>query len=315
MRKVLLQAFGDADQLSLDDTAEAPRPGPGQVLMSVHSAGINPIDWKTREGLGFVAQAIRHRLPWTPGFDAAGIVEAVGPDVTQWQPGDAVVGMIGFPADGGAYAEKALAREEALCRAPEGLALTELGAVPLAALTAWQGLFNHLGLHPDQKILIQAGAGGVGHFAVQFARLHGAHVIATASGENGDFLKELGADEVINYHSEDVHDVCYGLDAVLDLVGGEAGEAALNCLGEHGRMATVPTVTAAAIEQAARRRNRVATGYVVRPDTEQLDEILALMARGEVQCHIAAAYPLKDAAAAQRRQALGHVRGKLVLQP
>lgn len=315
MRKIQIQAFGDADQLTLEEASPDPRPGPGQVLLAVHSAGINPIDWKTRQGLGFVAQAIRERLPWTPGFDAAGIVEAVGPEVSEWQPGDAVVGMIGFPADGGAYAEKALARADALCRAPEGLPLTELGAVPLAALTAWQGLFNHLGLHPDQKILIQAGAGGVGHFAVQFARLHGAHVIATASGENGDFLKELGADEVIDYQREDVHDACYGLDAVLDLVGGEAGEAALNCLGEHGRMATVPTVTAGAIEKAARERGLVATGYVVRPDTEQLEEILALMARGEVHCHIAAAYPLKDAAAAQRRQQEGHVRGKLVLQP
>ncbi|TVP58136.1 MAG: NADP-dependent oxidoreductase [Halomonadaceae bacterium] len=314
MRKVILKAFGDADELTVTTVAD-PEPGPGEVRLVVHSAGINPIDWKTREGLGFVAQLIKDRLPWTPGFDAAGIVEAVGPGVSSWAPGDGVVGMIGFPAEAGAYAEKVLARADALCRAPEGLSLKELGGVPLAALTAWQGLFNHLGLHPDQKVLIQAGAGGVGHFAVQFAKLHGAHVIATASGENEDFLKELGADEVIDYQREDVHDACYGLDAILDLVGGDAGVAALNCLGEHGRMATVPTVTASRIEQAAKAMGRQATGYVVNPDVDQLDEILALMARGEVHCHIAAAYPLKDAPAAQRRQAEGHVRGKLILQP
>jgi len=314
MRKVILPAFGDASVLEVV-SAPDPDPGPGEVLIAVSSAGVNPIDWKTREGLGFVASQIKDRLPWTPGFDVAGLVVAVGEGVTLWQRGDPVVGMIGFPSAGGGYADRVLAPADALCRAPDDLPMKELGAVPLAALTAWQGLFNHLGLHPDQKVLILAGAGGVGHFAVQFAKQHGAHVIATASGENSEFLQELGADEVIDYQTDDIHDACYGLDAVLDLVGGEDGEAAINCLGENGRMATVPTVTADQIVTAAKMRGFAATGYVVQPDTEQLDEILALMARGEVRCHVAAAYPLKDAGAAHRRQEQGHVRGKLVLQP
>ena len=314
MHKIAIASFGGPDVLHLQEAPD-PEPGPGEVRLRVASAGINPIDWKTRDGKGFVAQAIADRLPWTPGFDVAGVVETVGEDVSRWQPGDAVVGMIGFPRAGGAYADKALAGADQLCAAPEGLALNELGGVPLAALTAWQGLFEHLALEPDQKLLVMAGAGGVGHFAVQFAHQHGAYVIATASAENADFLRELGADEVIDYQTEDVHDLCYGLDGVLDLVGGKPGRSALNLLHEHGKLVTVPTVTAQDITDEARKRGLSSAGYVVNPDTEQLDEILALMVRGEVRCHISAAYPLKDAPAAHRRQQEGHVRGKLILQP
>jgi len=314
MRQVVITRFGDPGVLELVE-APVPEPAEGEVLVSVHSAGINPIDFKTRSGQGFVASVIRDRLPWVPGFEVAGIVEATGPDVSSWQVGDAVVGMMGFPRAGGGYAEKAIVSAQELCRVPDSLPLDEAGGIPLAALTAWQGLFIHLALKPDQKVLVLGGAGGVGHFAVQFAAQHGAHVMATGSGANEDFLHQIGADDVINYETEDVHDVCYGLDAVLDLVGGEVGKAALNTLGDHGKLVTVPTVTADVIRQSAEEQGFQASGYVVEPDTEQLDEILALLGRGEVNLHISAAYPLGDAAAAHRRQADGHVRGKLVLQP
>lgn len=314
MRRVIIPEFGDAGVLKLED-GEEPVPGHGEVRVSVASAGVNPIDFKTRQGLGFVANAIRDQLPWTPGFEVAGTVDALGHGVERWQVGDAVVGMIGFPRAGGGYADKALASADTLCTAPEELPLEELGGVPLAALTAWQGLFTHLALQPGQKVLVLGGAGGVGHFAVQFASQHGAHVIATGSGANEDFLHQIGANDVINYEAEDVHDVCYGLDAVLDLVGGEAGKAALSTLSEQGKLMTVPTVTAESIINDAKNRGLQAGGYVVEPDTEQLEEILALLARGDTNLHISAAYPLGDAAAAHRRQEGGHVRGKLILQP
>jgi len=314
MRQVVITEFGEPSVLDVVE-ASAPQPAEGEVLVAVHSAGVNPIDYKTRSGQGFVASVIRDRLPWVPGFEVAGTIEALGDGVNGWQVGDPVVGMIGFPRAGGGYAEKALVRDEELCRVPDGLPLDEVGGVPLAALTAWQGLFIHLALQPDQKVLILGGAGGVGHFAVQFAAQHGAHVMTSGSGANEDFLHQLGADDVINYEVEDVHDVCYGLDAVLDLVGGEAGKAALSTLGEHGKLVTAPTVTADAIREAAGERGLQAAGYVVEPDTEQLDEILALLGRGDVNLHISAAYPLADAPAAHRRQEEGHVRGKLILQP
>ena len=314
MRQVVITEFGDPSVLQVVD-APTPEPGEGEVLVRVHSAGVNPIDYKTRSGQGFVASVIRDHLPWVPGFEVAGTIEALGTGVNGWQVGDAVVGMIGFPRAGGGYAEKALVRAGELCSVPDGLDLDQVGGVPLAALTAWQGLFTHLALQPDQKVLILGGAGGVGHFAVQFAAQHGAHVMTTGSGANEDFLHQLGADDVINYEAEDVHDVCYGLDAVLDLVGGEAGTAALSTLGDHGKLVTVPTVTTDAIRKAASDRGLQAAGYVVEPDTEQLDEILALLGRGDVNLHVSAAYPLADAPAAHRRQEEGHVRGKLILQP
>ncbi len=314
MRRVIVPEFGEADVLDLVEAPE-PEPAADEVRIRVHSAGVNPIDYKTRQGLGFVAQAIREKLPWTPGFEVAGVVDAVGEHVARWSVGDAVVGMIGFPRVGGGYADKALAVASDLCSVPDELDLDEIGGAPLAALTAWQGLFNHLALQPDQKVLILGGAGGVGHFAVQFASQHGAHVIATGSGANEDFLHQIGADDVINYEEDDVHDCCYGLDAVLDLVGGDTGIKALGSLGEHGKLVTVPTVTAEKIMEAARAEGLQATGYVVEPDTEQLEEILALINRGDVRLHVSAAYPLGDAAAAHRRQESGHVRGKLILQP
>lgn len=314
MRHVVINEFGDPGVLELVD-APTPEPGDGEVLVTVRSAGINPIDYKTRSGQGFVAHAIRDHLPWVPGFEVAGTIESLGRGINSWQVGDAVIGMIGFPRAGGGYAEKALVQAAALCSVPDALVLDEVGGVPLAALTAWQGLFSHLALQPDQKVLILGGAGGVGHFAVQFAAQHGAHVMATGSGANEDFLRQLGADDVINYQSEDVHDVCYGLDAVLDLVGGEVGKAALSTLGDHGKLVTAPTVTAEVIRRAAEERGFQASGYVVEPDTEQLEEILALLGRDEVNLHVSAAYPLGDAPAAHRRQQEGHVRGKLILQP
>lgn len=314
MRQIIIPQFGDASVLEPRDAA-LPEPGEGEVRVRVASAGVNPIDFKTRSGLGFVANAIRDHLPWVPGFEVAGIIEAVGSGVERWRKGDPVVGMTGFPRAGGGYAEQTLVRADELCRAPDSLALEDIGAVPLAALTAWQGLFVHLGLQPGQKLLILGGAGGVGHFAVQFAAQHGAHVVATGSGANEAFLHQLGADDVINYEREDVHDVCYGLDAVLDLVGGEPGKAALSTLGDHGKLVTVPTVTAQAIKDLAVDKGMQASNYVVEPDTEQLEEILALLNRGDAELYIAAAFPLGDAAAAHRRQEAGHVRGKLVLQP
>lgn len=314
MRQVVITQFGDPDVLQLVE-APTPEPSEGEVMISVQSAGVNPIDYKTRAGQGFVAGAICDSLPWVPGFDVAGTIETLGPGVHNWRIGDPVVGMVGFPRTGGGYAEKAVVSGKDLCRAPDSLPLEEAGGVPLAALTAWQGLFIHLALQPDQKVLILGGAGGVGHFAIQFAAQHGAHVVATGSGANEDFLHKIGAHEVINYEAEDVHDVCYGLDAVLDLVGGEVGKAALSTLSDHGKLVTVPTVTAEMIRQAGEQRGFQVSGYVVEPDTDQLEEILALLGRDEVRLHVSAAYPLADAPAAQRRQEEGHVRGKLILQP
>lgn len=312
MRHVVYDRFGERDVLQVVESP-VPEPAEGQVLVRVHGAGLNPIDWKTRKGLGFAARQIENTLPWTPGYDVAGEVTAVGGGVTTLAPGDRVMGMVGFPAAGGGYAEYALAAADELAIVPEELDLVAAGGVPLAALTAWQGLFEMGKLESGQKILIHAGAGGVGHFAVQFALERGAHVIATASARNRDFLAELGVHEVIDYHTTDFADECYGLDMVLDLMGGDVGKRSLHTLSEGGVLVTIPTVTADEIISAAEEMGLRAHGMTVRPDVFHLEEIAELIEDGDVRVHIDGRFALGQVRDAHEALEGGHVRGKLVL--
>jgi len=312
MQRVVYGEFGEREVLQVAE-APVPAPGKGEVTIRVHGAGLNPIDWKTRKGLGFAARQIENRMPWTPGYDVAGEVVQVATDVATLAPGDRVMGMIGFPAGGGACAGYAVARADELAIVPEDLDLVTAGAVPLAALTAWQALFEMARLESGQKILIHAGAGGVGHFAVQFALERGAHVVATASPDNRDFLAELGVHEVIDYHTTDVAEECYGLDIVLDLVGGETGRRSLHCLSESGVLVTIPTVTADEIVSAAEVLGLRAHGMTVRPDVFHLEEIAELIEDGDVRVHIEQVFPLAQVQAAHALLEGGHVRGKLVL--
>lgn len=312
MRHVVYDRFGERDVLRVTESP-IPQPGEGEVLVRVHGAGLNPIDWKTRKGMGFVATQIENSLPWTPGYDAAGEVVDVGEGVTTLVPGDRVMGMIGFPVTGGAYAEYAIADAEDLAIVPEELDLIAAAGVPLAALTAWQALFEVAELESGQKILIHAGAGGVGHFAVQFALERGAHVIVTASSRNRDFLAELGVHEVIDYHTTDFTEECYGLDVVLDLVGGETGKRSLQTLSDSGVLVTIPTVTADDVVSAAEAMGVRAHGMRSRPDAFHLDEIAELIEDGDVKVHVDQVFSLDQVQAAHELLEGGHVRGKLVL--
>ncbi|MFC4260728.1 NADP-dependent oxidoreductase [Marinobacter lacisalsi] len=312
MKHLVYHQFGEPDVLAVEE-APVPVPGPEAVLVRVVAAGLNPIDWKTRRGLGFAARQIENRLPWTPGYDMAGEVVAVGDKVATLVSGDRVMGMIGFPADGGACAEYLVAPSAELAIVPEELELLSAAGLPLAGLTAWQALFDVGELEPGQKVLIHAGAGGVGHLAVQFALVRGAHVIATASADNRDFLAGLGVHEVIDYHQLDFADECYGLDLVIDLIGGDTGLRSLHTLSEHGVLVTIPTVTADEIVSEAERMGLKAHGMTVRPDVFQLEEILELIEDGDVKVHVDGVFPLADAAAAHHLLEGGHVRGKLVL--
>jgi NADPH2:quinone reductase len=312
MRRVAYDRFGEADVLRVEP-ADIAEPGADEVRVRVAGAGLNPIDWKTRKGLGFAARQIENDLPWTPGYDVAGEVVAVGDAVTTLAPGDRVMGMIGFPAGGGGYAECVIVPAVDLAMVPEELDLVSAGALPLAALTAWQALFEVAGLEAGQKVLVHAGAGGVGHFAVQFALERGAHVIATASDSNRDFLAGLGVHEVIDYHTTRVEDECYGLDVVLDLIGGEVGKRSLQTLSEHGVLVTIPTVTADEIITQAESMGLRAHGMTVRPDVFHLEEIAELIEDGDVRIHIDKTFSLDQVQQAHLTLEGGHVRGKLVL--
>jgi NADPH2:quinone reductase len=312
MRRVAYDRFGEVDVLRVEQ-ADIAEPGADEVRVRVAGAGLNPIDWKTRKGLGFAARQIENDLPWTPGYDVAGEVVAVGDAVTTLAPGDRVMGMIGFPAGGGGYAECVIVPAVDLAMVPEELDLVSAGALPLAALTAWQALFEVAGLEAGQKVLVHAGAGGVGHFAVQFALERGAHVIATASDSNRDFLAGLGVHEVIDYHTTRVEDECYGLDVVLDLIGGEVGKRSLQTLSEHGVLVTIPTVTADEIITQAESMGLRAHGMTVRPDVFHLEEIAELIEDGDVRIHIDKTFSLDQVQQAHLTLEGGHVRGKLVL--
>ncbi|MGU5716816.1 NADP-dependent oxidoreductase [Aeromonas taiwanensis] len=315
MTQLQITAFGDPSVLRLNSSLDKV-PAEGEVRVRICFAGVNPIDAKTRAGLGWAAAQNKDNLPWTPGYDVSGLVEKVGPGVTVLAEGDRVCGMVGFPLSAGGYGESVVVREEELVKL-EGVSLRQGAALPLAGLTAWQGLFEHGGLKAGQKVLILAGAGGVGHLAVQFASAYGAEVLVTASRDNHSFLHGLGASQMMDYHDADwpAQVVAEGpVDLVLDLVGGESGKAALACVRSGGRLVTVPTITAQQIKDAGAGLGVEVLGMLVHPDQKQLTQMLMLLRQGEVQITVSSEFPLAEGALAHHAIEDGHVRGKLLLR-
>lgn len=316
MTQLQITAFGDPSVLKLNPSLDKV-PAEGEVRVRICFAGVNPIDAKTRAGLGWAAAQNKEKLPWTPGYDISGVVEKVGPNVTTLVEGDAVCGMVGFPLSAGGYGESVVAREDELVKL-DGVSLKQGAALPLAGLTAWQGLFEHGGLKGGQRVLILAGAGGVGHLAVQFAAAYGAQVVVTAGPDNHSFLHGLGASQMVDYHDADWPALVVAaggpVDLVLDLVGGESGKAALACVKPGGRLVTVPTITAQQIKEAGAEAGIEVLGMLVHPDSKQLPQVLMLLRQGDVHITISGEYPLGEGALAHQAIEGGHVRGKLLLR-
>jgi NADPH:quinone reductase-like Zn-dependent oxidoreductase len=315
MRAMAITEFGGADRLQPTDLPD-PLVGPDSVLIRVRAAGINPVDYKIRQGN--LAERIPHVFPVVPGWDAAGVVEQVGPAVTAFAPGDEVYAYCrkDFVRDG-TYAELVSVRDEAVAPKPSRLSFEEAGGVPLAGLTALQLLRGGLGIRSGERVLIHAGAGGVGSFAVQIARHDGAHVIATASAANHDYLREIGADEVIDYTSEDFVDVLRerhpdGIDAVFDTIGGEVQQRSAEVLATgRGRLGSIIMPPD---EDALRARGLRGHYVFVRPDASGLRVLGAMADSGALRVHLADVAPLEEAARAQETLEGGHVRGKIVLR-
>ncbi|MFQ1892861.1 NADP-dependent oxidoreductase [Aeromonas veronii] len=316
MTQLQITAFGDPSVLKLNPSLDKV-PADGEVRVRICFAGVNPIDAKTRAGLGWAAAQNKDKLPWTPGYDVSGVVEKVGPGVTSLVEGDLVCGMVGFPLTAGGYGESVVASESELVKL-DGVSLQQGAALPLAGLTAWQGLLEHGGLKSGQRVLILAGAGGVGHLAVQFASAYGAEVVATASPDNHGFLHALGARWMVDYHDANwparVVTETGQVDLVLDLVGGESGKAALACVKPRGRLVTVPTITAQQIKDAGAAAGIEVVGMLVHPDQKQLGQMLMLLRQGEVKVTLASEFPLAEGALAHQAIEGGHVRGKLLLR-
>jgi NADPH:quinone reductase-like Zn-dependent oxidoreductase len=307
MKAMRFHSYGDPGVLVLE---KVPRPeaGAGEVLIQVYAAGVNPLDWKVRAG--YVREWLPHRLPLIPGWDVAGIVAAVGPGVTDYQVGDEVYGMLDFGRDG-AYAEYVAARAGDLMFRPKTIDHVQGAAVPLAALTAWQALFEVGNLTPWHSVLIHGAAGGVGHFAVQFAKWKGARVLGTASGDHVSYLKDLGADVAIDYRTTRFEEVAKEVDVVLDTIGGETQQRSWQVLKRGGIL--VATLGISDPEGAQRYEVR-GEGVMVHSDATDLTLIGALIYAEEALPTISTVLPLAEAARAHELSQAGHVKGKIVLK-
>jgi NADPH:quinone reductase-like Zn-dependent oxidoreductase len=314
MRAAVIDATGAVDVLH-EATVPVPTPVLSELLVRVVAAGINPIDAKTRSGAG-VSGAIAD-YPATLGFDFSGIVVRSPYESHPLPPGTPVFGMVPFPRSGGSYAEYAVVPSQSVARKPTSLSHVEAAGVPLAALTAWGLVVETAHAHEGQRMLIHAGSGGVGHFAVQFAAYFGAHVTATGSSRNASWLRELGASVVIDYTTTRFEDVIADVDVVIDLVGNvhaQTGERSLKVVRPGGLYILVPTGSWPGYSDAAAAAGVRTTGYKVIPDGSALATVGRLLDSGAVQVYIDRVFDLEDAAAAHEELEQGHTRGKIVLR-
>ncbi|MEU9244920.1 NADP-dependent oxidoreductase [Streptomyces sp. NPDC048385] len=308
MHAVVQSVFGGPETLEYATTG-IPEPGPGQVLLRVAGAGVNPGDAVLRSGR--VPELVQ--LPWTPGNDVAGVVERGGEGVTRFAPGDGVYGMLPVSRRG-AYAEFTAAPAEALAPAPGNLELAVAAAVPLVAVTAWQALAVLAGVRPGDRVLIHAAAGGVGHVAVQLAKELGAYVIGTARTGRHELLRGLGADELIDYTTTSFESAVTPVDTVLDLVGGSYGPRSLDVLRPGGLLVGASIDPGTDERQAAERGTRYAW-VTAAPSGELLERITERIEAGRLRVLVQDTYPLSEAAEAHRVIESGRTTGKLVLVP
>jgi NADPH:quinone reductase-like Zn-dependent oxidoreductase len=297
VQAVVIHQTGDPEVLRIEE-ADRPEPGDGEVLIAVRAASVNPTDWKERR------RSAEADLPAILGRDVSGTVEVSRAE--GFAEGDDVFGNI----PGGAYAERAIAPADVIAKKPPELSHEQAAAIPVAGLTAWQALFDRAGLERGQTALIAGAPGGVGHFAVQFAKHAGARVIGTGSSRNRDFVLGLGADEYVDYTQQDVAESVSDVDVAFDTVGGDTTESLLPTLREGGILLVIASGPP---EEAARARGARAELHVTSPNPQELTRIAELVVAGEVRVELAEVLPLTEVRRAHELSESGHVRGKIVL--
>lgn len=302
MKSAIIREYGSNEVVEFSEVPQ-PQPQAGEVLVKVHAAGVNPIDWKIRDGAGL---RMGMTLPITLGSEIVGTVEACGKGVDRFQQGDAVLSMV----PSGGFAEYAIVKAEHLARKPHNLDFVQAAALPLAGTTAWQAIFDEAGLSAGQKLLITNSSGGVGSLAVQFAKAHGAYVIAVASGRNEEFVRSLGADEFIDYTRQPFEDIVSDVDVVLDTMGGDTFQRAFKSLRKGGIMVTV---VAFPQDEAERFKVRVKRSFTV-ASASNLTEITRLVESGGGTPHIAAVLPFGAIREALALSQAGRARGKIVVE-
>jgi NADPH:quinone reductase-like Zn-dependent oxidoreductase len=301
MQAVRFHDYGGPEMLVLEQVPR-PQPQPDQVLIRLQATGVNPADWKMRAG--FYKEFMPLPLPWTPGLDGAGIVEAVGADITRFRKGQAVYGIVT-----GGYAGYAIAPASDLQPKPAHLSFEQAASAPMGALTAWQAVIEEAKVQPGQRVLVHGAAGGVGIYAVQFARWKGAHVIGTASAANIEFVRSLGAETVIDYDATPFETALKDVDVVVDTVGGEVLERSWAVLRPGGALVTI----AALLSPEAGQAHGVQAMTAARAATEKLGQISELIESKQIKPIVGAVFPLAKARQAQELSQTGHGRGRIVL--
>lgn len=313
MKAIAFHGFGNQDVLKLIDLP-IPEAGPGEVVVKVRAAGVNPVDWKIREG--YLRDALPHKFPIVPGWDMAGHIESTGPGVTRLRAGDEVFAYCRKPVvQLGSYCEFMTLPEQSVALKPVTVSFEEAASIPLAGLTAYQALFDCADLRAGETVLVHAAAGGVGGFAVQLAKDRGAIVIGTCSADNAAYVKSLGADLVVDYTRKDFRQEIRasfpsGIELVFDCVGGETLERSQEILKPHGRLISI--VDSA---PAFKIRSDISFQYVfVQPDASQLKILADMVEEKRLATSISAVMPLEEAKQALTISQSGKVRGKIVLK-
>lgn len=311
MKAVILKDTGDVNQLTVKEIP-MPQINEDEILVKSKVASINPIELKTRKGNRYSKELLQDDYPIL-GWDASGVVEKSGVNITAFKPGDKVYGIIGFPGFGKTYAEYFVAKESHLALIPEGVSFEDAAASTIAAITAYQALKYFGNVGPETKVLIHAASGGVGHYAVQFAKYFGAEVWATASAPKEDFVKELGADHFIDYRTQKFEEEAQNMDVVLDLIGGDYIDRSLKSLKKGGVLISIPTATNAEVEEKAEKAGCVGVRFTLKNKKNDMQSIAQLLDAGELKPFIYKRFPLDQIREAHSELEEGHSMGKIVI--
>lgn len=311
MKAVILKDTGDVDQLIMKEIP-MPEINKDEVLVKTKVISINPIDIKTRKGNRLSKKLLQEEYPIL-GWDASGVVEKTGENVTAFKPGDRVFGINGFPEFGKTYAEYFVAKENDLTPIPKGVDFADAAVSGIAAITAYQALKYFGKVGPETKVLIHAASGGVGHYAVQFAKIFGAEIWATASGPKEDFVKKLGADHFINYKTEKFEEEAQNMDVVLDLIGGDYIDRSLKSLKKDGILISTPTATNSEVEEKAKKAGCVGVRFSLKNEKSDMQSIAQLLKTGELKPFIHKTFTLDQIRDAHSELEKGHTKGKIVV--
>ncbi|UOR12085.1 NADP-dependent oxidoreductase [Halobacillus amylolyticus] len=307
MKAVIIDDYGSAEQLKYTEV-DQPELKDNDVLIEVVATSVNPVDWKIREG--YLKEMIPYNFPVILGLDAAGIVKEVGQNVTAFKVGDKVFSRPDITRNG-TYAEYVAVDESLVAKKPVHLSFEEAASIPLVGLTSWQCLVDFANIKEGDRVLIHAGAGGVGSFAIQLAKAFGAWVATTCSTKNVDFVKSLGADKVIDYESEDFTQVLQDIDIVFDTLAGDIQTQSYDVLKEEGILVSI----AGQPDQELAKAKKVKAGYVfLEPDGEQLAKIGELIEQGKIRANVGTVMKLEEIQEAHRLSETHHAKGKIVLR-